>query len=368
MNNSLLNTRLDLNRESLKIEDPGNLLWPVREMKLNRAVELARSGRLDQALEELSGFPEDGSDAEALSLRAKILAQKGRLVESRSCWEKALAKDPSNEDFQRGLRYVEKRSTPAGVNFLSGRVIGIILAGVILVLAALFVNFLFTTQNARLDTLTGKVGEVVEQQEAILNSKPAEPAAITAAPTERVDLAPVTRLITDSSGEIKSGQQAILDRLNALENRMPAPAVPAEPSSSEKFLAESGLTGIKGVSAVSQDGHINVAFTDGLFQYSYVLRDRSLQKIVSIGKALEPYAGKIRVNIRGYRSAGEGDDFINLEYLRAVVLGNYFIKNTGLPQALFTFSGNNGVSLYPNDTWENIQRNKTCVITVELIQ
>ena len=366
MTNPLLNTRIEDRRTSLEKDVFDRLDWLKREFHLNRAVDMALGGQYDEALAELSAISEDDKTSEIFSLQAKILAQKGQLIESKASWEKALEKDPNNDELQKGLSYVEHLAVPKPRFLFNRRLLKYVLIVLSAILVIGLISWQVSSLSSQLSGVSGQISQLAKIPNNTVVITPQIPENQSNQAPTIVDLEPVTDLITASSAEIKAGQLEMLDKLDTLK---PVPSIPAETGNKERLtiiLTESGLTNIKDVTAIIVDNKIQITFNDGLYQYGYVLRDRTFSKITSIGKALEPYGGKVKIHIRGNRSSGEGDDFINLEYLRAVVLGNYFIKNTGLSPAAFTFSGNNGVSPYPNDSWENIQRNKTCTIFVEI--
>lgn len=70
----------------------------LEQLALAQATDLARSGRYAEADKLLAENMRDlDRTPAALDLRARMYAQQGQLREARSCWNRALQLDPTNE-------------------------------------------------------------------------------------------------------------------------------------------------------------------------------------------------------------------------------------------------------------------------------
>ncbi|NUN98686.1 MAG: tetratricopeptide repeat protein [Candidatus Omnitrophica bacterium] len=78
------------------------------------SVALAASGKPLEALQELESIPPAPPSFAVLSLRAKLLAQLGRLPEAIACWEEVLSLCPNDTESQKCLELA--RRTEAGDN------------------------------------------------------------------------------------------------------------------------------------------------------------------------------------------------------------------------------------------------------------
>jgi len=83
---------------------------------LRTAACLARQGRLHEAEQMLGGIALDGPlGSQTLDLKARILAQQGRLVEAQLCWLEAVRQSPGNAMYRRSLDYVTRDLRPSRI-------------------------------------------------------------------------------------------------------------------------------------------------------------------------------------------------------------------------------------------------------------
>lgn len=78
------------------------------------ALSLAREGAYAEATSFLAKAIEKGqcSEAEALDLQARILAQQGRFLEAESCWIRARGLDPDTDRYDAALHRLRRGRTP----------------------------------------------------------------------------------------------------------------------------------------------------------------------------------------------------------------------------------------------------------------
>jgi type VI secretion system protein ImpK len=104
------------------------------QVALSRSATLARQGRYDEAERLLSELRLSSHQAvPVLHLRARILAQQGRLMEAAEDWKRVLSTDPRHESAAAGLREIALllRRPPLIGAFLSWPVAGVLLMGLL---------------------------------------------------------------------------------------------------------------------------------------------------------------------------------------------------------------------------------------------
>ncbi len=119
-------------REKWAIELRGTLKECFDQIRLARAVELARSRRYIEAEGLLSPNGRLPSDPRELDLLARIAAQQRQYRRAEDLWRKAVTKAPDREAFSRGLNALEKLQSQKQfrLNFMRGVLVFLLLAAV----------------------------------------------------------------------------------------------------------------------------------------------------------------------------------------------------------------------------------------------
>lgn len=118
-------------REKWVVELRGTLKECFDQIRVARAVELARSRRYLEAEGLLSPNGRLPSDPRELDLLARIAAQQKQYRRAEDLWKKALAKAPDREAFRRGLNALEKLQSQKQLrlDFMRGVLFFLLLAG-----------------------------------------------------------------------------------------------------------------------------------------------------------------------------------------------------------------------------------------------
>ena len=119
-------------REKWAIELRGTLKECFDQIRLARAVELARSRRYIEAEGLLSPNGRLPSDPRELDLLARIAAQQRQYRRAEDLWRKAVSKAPDRGAFWRGLNALEKLQSQKQfrLNFMRGVLVLLLFAGV----------------------------------------------------------------------------------------------------------------------------------------------------------------------------------------------------------------------------------------------
>jgi type VI secretion system protein ImpK len=256
---------------------------------LGAAARLARAGRYAEAESALDAIPEAESHAApVLDLRARIRAQQGRLAEAAALWAEAGRLDPGNEAYRAGPRRIAQLDG-AG-RFWIGTAAGVVAA------AALAVALL----------------------------------------------------------QLRSGSASVpsvlAERLEAIERRLSEPA----PSLREMAVPAGAVAPLPEIDGVVQERHgsmLRLRFESGLFTSGTRLRSGAGQKLTALARHLEPWAGRLRVELIG-RSDGvplpQGAGFRDnaaLAFARAQVVLARLRSAAPLPVGMFRI----GASVAPGD-------------------
>lgn len=250
-----------------------------------------------------------------LELQAKIFAQQGKFKEAEFLWKKCLQTEPDNIKYISALKRMNKllrsKAMKFGWNFR-------LLLKVAVSLLFLFLFFLFIHWRVE-----------IKEQLSSLNSKQ-----------------DALNLKIDSLQNFKLIEN---DLLNIIMNR---------------------LTAIKGLSIKQSENEIVVVFDEGLFSKGIEIIPNQTDIVLKLSKMLEPFAGKIDINILGSAdnipiTRGKYQSNNALCIARAYVIYDLLYENSRIPcEDLNIGSLSISNSTFSNNNYESRLKNRTVVIKI----
>jgi type VI secretion system protein ImpK len=307
--------------------------WTWRQAALASAAQVARAGRLDDAAELLAGLPTEVGAAPAVrDLLARIRAQQGRLLDAADCWKRALEMDPGNEASREGLRRIERmQSRPLWV--------GMVLPVAAAAAAALIVWLVGAASR----------DEARRSREAF-----------------RAEAAELLRV----SAREAAAPEASVPAPAAEAPPAAPPAPPREPPPAAGSVLPPLALEIPGVTVRTQQNAVVVQFDEGLFLSAATLKPEAVTLLAALGQRLQPHAARISVQVRGCTDntpVAEGWIFADNDALgkaRALAAADCLRLQGGLPATALTAESGGGEAPYPNDTPQNMLRNRTALIRI----
>lgn len=282
----------------------------LREAILSKAAGLGRAGRYRDAAALLDGLPagEDGS-ARVLDLRARFLAQQGRLSEAEQLWLRAVALDPAEPAYRDALKRIARiGQRAAGITGSGARRLAAALVVVAAVVAGLF------ALDRRLARFRAALDSDLER---IVGQRPAQGSA-------------------------------------------PARARPPDIHIS-----------VPGVAAAREREDLVLRFDSGLFRSGASLTTSARQALSGLALQLEPYAASISVTVCGHSDSEPlpaGAAFADnsaLALARAVVVAGFLRRSAHLSSDAVLVEGlGEQAAPYPNDNRANRLRNRTVILRI----
>ncbi len=277
---------------------------------LSRATVLAGRGQYADAENVLRDIENSGPDASTtLDLIARIRAQQGRYSEAMVLWKKALELNPDNETYRAGIRRIEKILNRPLWTRAVVPLVAVLVAGVGIWFFGKPVN---------------RIREAFFYDDA--------------------------RVVRDAGQLNRSTKASTLKAVDTL----PQIAI-----------------NVPGVSVRNQQNSIVVQFEEGLFRFAARLKPEAKDILSTFGLQLKPYAGRIAVSVTGctdLKPIPDGwiyPDDAALGMARAVAVVNHLRSKSGLLPSMFTLkSAVDASAPYPNDTKENMLRNRTVIISI----
>jgi len=281
---------------------------------LSKATVLAGRGRYADAEKVLREVVTSGPDASTiLDLIARIRAQQGRFSEATAMWKNALELNPENETYRAGIRRIEKiQNRPLWAS--------VVVPMVVVVVAGLGIWFFgLATGNP-----VNRIREVFLHDDA--------------------------RVVRDAGRNNRSMKASTLQ------------AVATLPQIAIK---------VPGVSVRNQQNSTIVQFDEGLFRVAARLKPEAEEILSNLGHQLKPYAGRIAITVMGctdLQPIPDGwiyPDNAALGMARAIAVVNHLKSKSGFLPSMFTLKSAGDLSApYPNDTKENMRRNRTVIISI----
>jgi type VI secretion system protein ImpK len=267
-----------------------------------KATRLARAGRYAEAITLLDGLQaSERETSKVFDLLARIYAQQGKFEEASAYWKQALKQDPGNMTFTAGLRRIEQiQSRP-------------LWAGAILTLGAVLVAVF----------IIWFMGLAIRNQIDSLHKSFLDNAA---------------KVVRAAKKEIQISKMAVE---------------------------------VPGVKVRTKGNSLIVHFDEGLFLSMAYLKPEAKTKLSALGRQLKPHASQISVKVIGCtdnKPVPDGwifRDNIALGMARAIAVIDYLRGKKELPATIFTVqTGGDSYTPYPNDTPENMLRNRTVIIRI----
>jgi len=144
-----------------------NTKYALDSILISRAALLARSGRLNQAMELISPMVYGKCmNRGAVELLAKIYAQQGRVDDAIRLWKNALEIDPGNPDYSRAIKrclHFKKSKLPSSIKLLKTFLTVLVLV----VLAAAIIALGVIQTGRQLRKVTALVQEALKVETAI---------------------------------------------------------------------------------------------------------------------------------------------------------------------------------------------------------
>jgi type VI secretion system protein ImpK len=283
----------------------------LSEAVLSRAAGAARAGRYRDAAALLDSFPA-GEDASArvIDLRARILAQQGRLAEAGQLWQEAVALDPREAAYRDALSRIARIERRAARMAGGWKVwFATALGAVAVLLAGLF------ALEWRLERFRAALHSDVER---ILSAKPAPSQAPRGARPPDLRIA------------------------------------------------------VAGVTVTEERDALVLRFDSGLFGSGTRLTSSARQTLDALARQLEPQAALILLTVVGHADpeplphGAVFSDNSALALARAAVVANSLRGSAHLPSDMVLAQGlGDQGAPYPNDSRENRLKNRTVVVTIQ---
>lgn len=306
-----------------------------RELILLQASQLAMCGQLDEAEKLIKEEKEILlSSPQALDMLARIAVRRGHFEPAKELWRTALAIDPGNEAAVKALASINK---PWLVYAILRRLA--FLAGLALVTILVLAGIMTVWPIVRTLIL------------------PADSSWNRISAPHRIAS---NRLIPKIS---KGGAEIVVP---SQQYSSPKMELPAKQKVSFKPLPVFSLTG----AAVSADGNgIKIVFNEGLFAYRDVLKDSAVKSLSELGMIVKDNAQEFSIIVEGYTDSDlmpPNTLFRNnyeLGLHRAVAAIKIILTSTEMPtDSIVACSSGDKSTPFPNDSYENKQKNRTVVV------
>jgi flagellar motor protein MotB len=278
------------------------------------AALMARKGRYDEALRTLGQAVIVGecSDAEALDLQARIYVQQGMLLRAESCWTEALQKDPGNADFVAALARLRRVHTRWPLNG-----VGLFFLGAIVVLVV------------------------------------------------------VLGFILNGYYQVRAQQSQLSSKLTLIESALHGTLIASDSRQQDKASRPDLKITVPGIVVRDESGRLMITFDSGLFARGTRLSPDAKPLLSRLALQMEPYAGQISVQVRGFSDSVPMPahrryvDNAALGMARALKVVDYMRNTSRLPEDMFSLeSQGEAPDPYPNDSLEDRQRNRTVVMKI----
>ena len=122
---------------------------------------------------------------------------------------------------------------------------------------------------------------------------------------------------------------------------------------------------VPGVTPIYQQESLTLLFEDGLFLYTWGLKEDALTTLQNVGLQLQPYQDKINISVIGFTDQLERNH-LDFPFMRANAVIRYLVDNTQLPEQIFSIlPAGNLPPPYPNDSTENQFQNRTVIMIIK---
>ena len=315
-----------------------------------QSAELARQGNFTAAEELLLPLVEQEPSHMALDLLARIKAQQGKYESARQLWEKAILISPECPDCKAGLERIRLMHQPRSYNLVGKVTVQTLL---MLCSISLIITIFFQVGQIKRSVASFQMPTLIPEE----NSLPLELSdALTQQEIQQ-------RKIMDQLQANQTDLQEISMQIDRLELTPPSPT--PTPTSQVDILDEIKID-VLGVNQSVQGDKLLLKFEDGLFLYNWLLNESGRSTLEQVGYQLEPWAGKLDIQVIGFSDDHEKDN-VDFPYFRSTAVIRFLVDNTQLPERIFSI----GTSVdqpapYPNDTLENRSRNRTVILVIRM--
>jgi flagellar motor protein MotB len=339
----------------------------ITQISIARASDLARAGHYQEAEEVLNAISDGKSHPVVLDLLARMRAQQGRWLEAEAFWKQAIQIDPTNPEYLEGLQFVQRKLKPAKFSRLFS-------LQTLLWLLAIIGLVILTWGTVRLVKLNNNLTRISNQVQTLKNSMD-QPQPTMVLPTQVIEVVPsdeITglgqqlnenqteneKILADLLTQITSLSGAQQDIQSSLTGLQPTSVPPLE-------LA----LNVPGTQVVKKDDQWTIVFDEGLFPYGWALSEQARKILDEISLQLKPYASEIQISITGTASSDEQSTSFDLGLARAVIVLNYLLNTSQLPDDILSIKPQGTLPLpFPNDSAENRLRNRTVTLTIQAEQ
>jgi flagellar motor protein MotB len=307
----------------------------LSHIMLSKAAILAREGRYAAAESMINDLVSgEAAITPALDLMARIRAQQGRLFEATDFWKRALEAAPENDAYRAGLRRIERILNRP---MWAGTILPF--AAAVLALATIwFVGIVCRNQVEGLRAAFLNVAAETVRTASQTFPKPDPP------PTQQ-DVATIPEIPKTHASDTPTVQTAVPLRQIALD--------------------------VPGATVRTQETALVVQFNEGLFRSAANLTPEAEDTLSVLAQQIKPHASQVTVLVIGCTDASpvpEGwifPDNVALGTARAVAVVDFLRGREGFPPTMFMVqsAGAEGAP-YPNDTPENMLRNRTAIIRI----
>ncbi len=331
------------------------------QLLVAKATELARLGSFSEAEELLAASAAEKGGAAAQDLRARMLAQQGRLAEAEAVWAGLARRYPDNRAYGAARQRLAMLQRP-GKWWLSSRFLTLGLAGMLFLAIGWGVHG-HLAEGGQSPALGIMAGESMRQTRSsgqsgqeVVAGELAELRRELQAQKDAMN-GQFNTSLNQIKGEMTSLQTVLLEELQNPQAKVPAPP-------------EIQVT-TPGVMVRDEGPNRILVFDDGLFEAGLRLRPGAKQQLAELGRELAPYSRNVTLTVYGHadnllvKDSRRYSDNLALGLQRAAYVAELLRRDCGLPPAMLRVAGRGEqLAPYPMAGEADRRRNRTVVIEV----
>jgi len=339
-----------ITKEHLAVD---KLVTLLEHLEYEQARNLAKEGNYAEAQTILVNLLRTSSNPLVMDLLARVYAQQGLITEARKMWEKALAIDPKNPDFSKGLAFVtSKQEKISETRFTTKRLL--VLFGVIALFSLILVSIFQTIAVRRsINQIAAQSTPNVIPAEQIIENTSIPDAA------QKDTLEKLTAISENNQSiltKVDNNQQTLEKLSLTLDTIQPT----IEPTKIPMNLD----IDVIGTTVTTTESGVQIRIEERLFLYNDTFTDHGQEILKQLGMQLEPYMGKIQIKVTGYTDSLERDK-TNIPFDRGIAVVKYLIDQTRLPTTIFTIASGEGLPPpYPTGSTGDPYRERTVILEV----
>lgn len=325
-------------------------------LEFEQARKLAGNGDYSGAQAILIKLLRTKSDPAVLDLLARVYAQQGQFSEAQAMWERALAISPKTSEYIESLSFLAKiqKKAPSAKQGWEKRLI--VLGGIFLLLLVVF--------------LLSRLGSLQKSLEQIVTNNQASNVQISSNSGEDNNLLSESDSVATLTSSLESGNELLLEKIN--DNQLLLGEISATTSLLLQPTKESGIPldleiNVPGTTSSATLTGVQVRFDERLFLYETTLTSRGKEMLEQVGRQLEPYVGKIEVQVIGFTDSIELNRK-DLQLERGTAVVEYLINHTHLPVGTFIIaSGEGRASPFPSGSVGDKFRERTVLLEISIL-